>query len=134
MFLPFGASWPSKCTLCSTMFQRKVDHLVLFPTLILKSFGERMMLSAIQVLSIITWRPWKIADRQSRECIGIGAFNLTRSEVYRSIGGFEAQRMEVLEDLRLGYDIKQHGFRQRIVFDYGFNTRCGEVRLAATAT
>ena len=95
---------------------KEADHLVLFSTLILKSFGERMMLSAIQVLSIITWRPWKIADRQSRECIGIGAFNLTRSEVYRSIGGFEAQRMEVLEDLRLGYDIKQHGFRQRIVF------------------
>jgi glycosyltransferase involved in cell wall biosynthesis len=94
----------------------EADHLVLFPTMILKSFGERMMLSAIQVLSFITWRPWKVADPQSRESIGIGAFNLIRSDVYRSIGGFEAQRMEVLEDMRLGYVIKQHGFRQRIVF------------------
>jgi glycosyltransferase involved in cell wall biosynthesis len=95
---------------------KEADHLVLFPTMILKSFGERMMLSAIQVLSFITWRPWKVADPQSRESIGIGAFNLIRSDVYRSIGGFEAQRMEVLEDMRLGYVIKQHGFRQRIVF------------------
>jgi glycosyltransferase involved in cell wall biosynthesis len=93
----------------------EADHLVLFPTLTLKSFGERMMLSAIQVLSFASMRPWKIADRKSRESIGIGAFNLVRSDVYRSIGGFEAQRMEVLEDLRLGYEIKRQGFRQRVV-------------------
>lgn len=99
-----------------TYANKEADHLVLFPTLIVKSFGERMMLSAIQVLSFITWRPWKVADRQSRESIGVGAFNLIRSDVYRSIGGFETQRMEVLEDLRLGYVIKQQGFRQRVVF------------------
>ena len=94
----------------------EADHLVLFPTLLLKSFGERMMLSAIQSLSLISWRPWKIADAGNRrESIGIGAFNLIRSDVYRSIGGFEALRMEVLEDLRLGYEVKQNNFRQRIV-------------------
>jgi glycosyltransferase involved in cell wall biosynthesis len=95
---------------------KEADHLVLFPTLIVKNFGERMMLSAIQVLSFITWRPWEVADPQSRESIGVGAFNLIRSDVYRSIGGFEVERMEVIEDLRLGYVIKQQGFRQRIVF------------------
>lgn len=94
---------------------READHLVLFPTLIMKSFGERMMLSAIHVLSLISWRPWKVADATRRDSIGIGAFNLVRSEVYRGIGGFEALRMEVLEDLRFGHEIKHQGFRQRIV-------------------
>jgi glycosyltransferase involved in cell wall biosynthesis len=105
--------------LCRAMnyASREADHLVLFPTLILKNFGERMMLSAIQSLSFVSWRPWKIADPKARrDSIGIGAFNLIRSDVYRSIGGFEAQRMEVLEDLRLGYEVKQHNFRQRAVF------------------
>jgi glycosyltransferase involved in cell wall biosynthesis len=97
--------------------EREADHCALFPTLISKSFGERMMLSAIQVLTFLVWRFWRIADPKSlRDSLGVGAFNLVRSDVYRRIGGFEALRMEVLEDLRLGYEIKRHGFRQRIAF------------------
>jgi GT2 family glycosyltransferase len=94
----------------------ETDHVVLFPTLISKSFGERMMLSAIQVLTMLAWRLWKVSEPKSKESIGAGAFNLVRSDVYRRIGGFESLRMEVLEDLRLGYEVKHQGFRQRMVF------------------
>jgi len=97
-----------------------VDHLVLLPTLILKTSGERMMSAVFQSLSLLSWRPWKIADpRARRESIGMGAFNLVRSEVYRAIGGFEAAPLEVLEDLRLGYAIKQRGYRQHLVLGRG---------------
>jgi GT2 family glycosyltransferase len=96
--------------------EREADHLILFPTFILKSMGERMMLSACQVLSFLSQRPWKVSDPGNRESIGIGAFNLIRSNVYRSIGGFEGHPMEVLEDIKLGYQVKRHGFRQRVVF------------------
>jgi glycosyltransferase involved in cell wall biosynthesis len=97
--------------------ENETDHLALFPTMISKSFGEGMMLTAIQVISFLVWRFWRIADPKSlRDSVGIGAFNLVRSDVYRRIGGFEALRMEVLEDLRLGYEMKRHGFRQRIAF------------------
>lgn len=93
-----------------------VDHLVLLPTLILKSPGERMMSAVFQSLSLLTWRPWKIADpKAKRESIGMGAFNLVRSDVYRAVGGFEAAPLEVLEDLRLGYIIKSRGCRQHLV-------------------
>jgi cellulose synthase/poly-beta-1,6-N-acetylglucosamine synthase-like glycosyltransferase len=97
--------------------EKETDHLILFPTLILKSAGERMMLSAFQVLSFLATRLWKVADPKNRESIGIGAFNLIRSDVYRSIGGFEAHQLEVLEDVKLGYQVKHHGFRQRIIFE-----------------
>ncbi|HZU09593.1 MAG TPA: glycosyltransferase [Pseudacidobacterium sp.] len=97
----------------------EADHLVLFPTLVFKNFGECMMLSAIQMLTFLTWRPWKIADPKSRESIGIGAFNLVRRETYDAIGGFEALPLEVLEDLRFGFLVKQHGFRQRFVLGRG---------------
>lgn len=100
--------------------ERETDHLVLFPTLILKTVGERMMLSAFQVLSFLFTRPWKTTDPGSRESLGIGAFNLIRSDVYRNIGGFEGHRMEVLEDLKLGYEVKQHGFRQHVAMGRGF--------------
>lgn len=96
--------------------EANTDHLVLFPTLILKGLGERMMISAIQALSFLFLSFWKIPDPKRRESIGVGAFNLIRANVYGELGGFEALRMEVLEDLRLGYLVKQHGFRQRVVF------------------
>ena len=97
-----------------------VDHLVLLPTLILKTAGERMMTAVFQSLSLLTWRPWKIADPKAKhESIGMGAFNLVRSEVYQAIGGFEAQALEVLEDLRLGYEIKHRGYRQHLVLGPG---------------
>jgi glycosyltransferase involved in cell wall biosynthesis len=96
--------------------QSDADHLVLFPTLILQTPGERMMAAAFQSLSLLAWRPWKIADSAAkRESIGMGAFNLIRADVYRATGGFEAQRMEVLEDLRLGYEVKSRGYAQHMV-------------------
>jgi glycosyltransferase involved in cell wall biosynthesis len=92
------------------------DHLVLMPTLILKSAGEKMMAAIFQSLTLLAWRPWKIADpRARRESIGMGAFNLVRTGVYRAVGGFEAAPLEVLEDLRLGHAIKGQGYRQQFV-------------------
>lgn len=100
--------------------QSAVDHLVLMPTLILKTPGERMMSTVFQSLSLLAWRPWKIADPKTKgESIGMGAFNFVRSEVYSAIGGFEAAPLEVLEDLRLGYAIKQRGYRQHLVLGRG---------------
>jgi GT2 family glycosyltransferase len=100
--------------------KERADHVVLMPTLILKTMGERMMVSIFQSLSLWSWKPWKIADpKAKRDSIGVGAFNLMRTEVYRAVGGFEAQRLEVLEDLRLGFEIKWSGYRQRVVFGRG---------------
>ena len=92
------------------------DHVVLWPSLILRSPGERMVEAIFQSLLVLTWNPWRIADpTASRDSIGMGAFNLMRSEIYRAVGGFEADPMEVVEDLRLGFRIKQRGFVQRLV-------------------
>ncbi len=96
--------------------ESQADHLVLMPTLILKSTGERAMATFFQALSLLWWRPWRIADARTRDSIGIGAFNLIRSEVYRAVGGFEAQRFQVLDDVRLGVEVKRAGYCQRIVF------------------
>ncbi len=45
----------------------------------------------------------------------MGAFNLVRAEVYQAVGGFEKFPMEILEDLRLGREIKHYGYRQHMV-------------------
>ncbi len=101
------------------MLAEQADHLVLLPTLMIKGVGERMMLSAIQVMGSFGPRLWKIADPRARDSLGVGAFNLVRTEAYRAVGGFESLRMEVVEDLRLGYVLKRAGYRQRVAFGPG---------------
>ena len=94
----------------------RADHVILYPTMIYEGFGERMMLSFLHVMSIWGVRPWKVGDPNAkRDFIGIGAFNLMRRRVYDEVGGWESLRMEILEDLRMGFVIKQKGYRQRAV-------------------
>ncbi len=96
--------------------RERADHLVLFPTMIMHSIGERMMMAFFQSQFVFGHRPWKVADPKSRDHMGVGAFNLIRREVYESIGTYQRLRLSVLDDMRLGELVKQHGFRQRCVF------------------
>ncbi len=91
------------------------DHMVLLPTLVMHSWGERMMISFLQVLSIWAVRPWRVPDPHAkRDSVGVGAFNMIRRGAYEGMGGWDALRMEVLEDLALGRRIKQRGYAQRV--------------------
>jgi glycosyltransferase involved in cell wall biosynthesis len=93
------------------------DHVALALTLILQSPGERMMTTVFGLFTLLSFRPWKTPDPAAKhDSVGVGGFNLIRSSVYRAIGGFEALRMEVLEDLRLGFEVKRQGYRQQVVF------------------
>jgi glycosyltransferase involved in cell wall biosynthesis len=96
--------------------QERADHIVLFPRMIMKRPGEKMMIAFFQVLFLFGHRPWKVADPKSRDHMGVGAFNLVRRSVYDSIGTYKALRMEVLDDMKLGKVIKEAGFAQRNVF------------------
>lgn len=93
------------------------DHVVMYPTMVLHGWAERMLISFFQSLSLWAARPWKIADPAAkRDFIGVGAFNLIRKPVYEELGGYKELRMEVLEDMRLGFRVKQAGYAQRVVF------------------
>ncbi len=53
-------------------------------------------------------------NRDSRRgFIGIGAFNLVRAELYRSFGGHEPLRLDVLDDMKLGLLMRRAGGRTR---------------------
>jgi hypothetical protein len=91
------------------------DHFVLLPTTIAKTSGEGMLLAFLQVLGLWAVRPWRVGDpKAKRDAIGVGAFNLIRTEVYEALGGFDATPMEVLEDLTLGRRVKGSGYRQSV--------------------
>ena len=92
------------------------DHLVLFPRMIMKRPGEYMMIAFFQTMFMFGHRPWKVADPSTDDHMGVGAFNLVRRSVYDKVGTYEALRMEVLDDMKLGKVVKKAGFAQRNVF------------------
>ncbi len=92
------------------------DHVVLFPRMIMRHAGEKMMIAFFQALFVFGHRPWKVADPKARDHMGVGAFNLVRRSVYDSVGTYRALRMEVVDDMKLGKVIKNAGFAQRNVF------------------
>jgi cellulose synthase/poly-beta-1,6-N-acetylglucosamine synthase-like glycosyltransferase len=93
------------------------DHMVLYPTLILRGMAEKMLIAFFQSAFVWAGRPWNIPDPKARkDYIGVGAFNLIRRSVYEALGGYSELRMEVLEDMRLGFRVKREGYAQRVAF------------------
>jgi glycosyltransferase involved in cell wall biosynthesis len=92
------------------------DHLVLFPEMIMKTPGEYMMIAFFQTMFVFGHRPWKVADPKARDHMGVGAFNLLRRSTYEAVGTYQALRMEVVDDMKLGKVVKNAGFAQRNVF------------------
>jgi len=94
----------------------KADHVVVFPRMIMKEPGEKMMIAFFQALFVFGHRPWKVADPEARDHMGVGAFNMVRRSVYESVGTYERLRLEVLDDMKLGKVVKNAGYAQRNVF------------------
>ncbi|HKS75191.1 MAG TPA: glycosyltransferase family 2 protein [Terriglobales bacterium] len=92
------------------------DHVVLFPRMIMKRPGEKMMIAFFQTLFVFGHRPWKVAEPDTKDHMGVGAFNMVRRSVYDAIGTYQALRFEVLDDMKLGKVVKTAGYAQRNVF------------------
>jgi hypothetical protein len=96
------------------------DHLVLLPTTIIRRWDEAALLGFFQIFGLWAARVWKVADPKARrDAIGIGAFNMLRRTAYEAVGGYEALRMEIVEDLGMARRIKRAGLRQRVAFGRG---------------
>lgn len=101
----------------------EADHFVTFPTPILKTLGEGTLLGYLGVMGLWATRPWKASDPKAvRDSIGIGAFNLLRSDSYLKLGGFDTLRLEILEDLTLARRVKESGLKQRVAIAPGMVT------------
>jgi hypothetical protein len=98
------------------MERNHLDHLaatpsMLMPTTLLGMFGVSFM-----VIFALFTRPWKAKDPKSRYHIGIGAFNMVRTETYRYVGGHETIRLRPDDDIKLGKIVKNSGFRQGVAY------------------
>jgi glycosyltransferase involved in cell wall biosynthesis len=98
-----------------------VDHVTLTSGVSSTSLGLRAAHLAF-VLSIANWFSGVNRDRP-RAYMGIGAFNLVRAAAYRQCGGYNALRLTVLDDVKLGLLLRRAGKRTR-AFIAGDDVEC----------
>jgi glycosyltransferase involved in cell wall biosynthesis len=94
--------------------QEQAAHMVLLPTVQMRSTGERMMIPLFQTSVLFAHRPWKVRDPKARDAVGVGAFNLIRREAYQKIGTYQSMRLSVVDDMRLAEKVKQAGLPSRV--------------------
>jgi len=97
----------------------QADHLVLLATLITKRVGESLMAATAQAMSQWTLRLWKVADPHTSDFFGMGCSAFVRVEAFAELGGLDALRMEVVEDVSLGATVKRAGYRSRVALGPG---------------
>lgn len=89
----------------------RVDHVVMFPRMLWHGYAEAALLSLFGMALSIGFRLWAVNGTSKRAFFGVGAFNMIRRPMYERIGRHTALRLEVADDLKLGFLVKKHGGR-----------------------
>ena len=97
------------------------DHITLTPGVAPETPGGRAWHLAF-LLTMADWISGVNRDRPKRY-LGLGAFNLVRLPAYRECGGYEALRLTVLDDVKLGLLLRRSGKRTR-AFIGGNDAEC----------
>ena len=87
------------------------DHVTLTPGADAKTLGAQAWHLAF-LITLANWFSGVNRDRPKAH-LGIGAFNLVRASAYRACGGYEALRLTVVDDVKLGLLLRRAGKRTR---------------------
>jgi glycosyltransferase involved in cell wall biosynthesis len=87
--------------------EEKADHFVLVPTLTYEGVLAAGVQGSVQALGQWAARIWKVQDPKAKDFFGVGGFNLLRAEIVEAFGGMDRLRMEIVEDVSLGWLVKK---------------------------
>ncbi len=91
------------------------DHFVLVPTLTHEGLLAAGVQGSIQALGQWAARMWKVQDPKAKDFFGVGGFNLLRADALQAFGGIERLRMEVVEDVSMGWLVKKELRRKSVM-------------------
>lgn len=101
--------------------RENADHITLTPGIAPEGCGAQ----AWHLAFLLTFANWfsRVNRDRPKAHLGMGAFNLVRASAYRQCGGYEALRLTVLDDVKLGLLLRRAGKRTR-GFIGGDDTQC----------
>lgn len=95
--------------------EHQLDHLAIGPQTHMPSWLLESFVVMFCMMFYLYTRPWSIRNPKSTAHIGIGAFNMVRTDVFRTLGGFRPIAMRPDDDLKLGKLVKKNGYRQDLL-------------------
>jgi cellulose synthase/poly-beta-1,6-N-acetylglucosamine synthase-like glycosyltransferase len=87
------------------------DHITMTPGVAGGTLGAQAW-HLVFLASVANWISGVNTDRPKAH-FGIGAFNLVRAAAYRESGGYDALRLTIIDDIRLGLLLERAGTRTR---------------------
>lgn len=90
------------------------DAVTLIPYVECLSFWERVFMPTFGWFMLMAMPTERVNDPQRAEAVGIGGFFLMKRKSLESVGGYNAVRADVAEDLRMATLLKASGARLRI--------------------
>jgi glycosyltransferase involved in cell wall biosynthesis len=98
-------------TAMASTLEGKGDAMTLIPHFEASSFWERVMIPTWAWVLLMFTLFYRISNPKTHGAVGIGGFFLMRRAVLERVGGYEALKDEVMEDVRLAEMIKRSGAR-----------------------
>jgi chlorobactene glucosyltransferase len=90
---------------------RDLDLVAFFPRLEMRGFWENVLLPYLSVGVFLGLGFLAVRPRFKGLALGAGVGNLVRRRVYDAVGGHEALRDSVIDDVHLAIAVKRGGFR-----------------------
>jgi hypothetical protein len=97
----------------------RADHVTVVPEFVTEGVGERLFLMTIALAFAVRVLGGRVAAPRGRTHLGVGAFNLVRTEAFRRIDGFEHLALSIDDDNRLAQALKAAGYRGRAIMGSG---------------
>ncbi|MFB7554198.1 glycosyltransferase, partial [Streptomyces sp. NPDC056154] len=96
--------------------RHQLDHLTLIPDFKGNHLFSKWYAAFIFMSASSFGQLWKVKNAKAPQSLGVGAFNLVRTQVYEQIGTHAAFSYVTTDDAQLGKRIKQAGFRQDAIY------------------
>lgn len=95
----------------SYALKHSLDMLVLAPYFVLLTFWERVLMPGLFVVGTGFFPMWLVKNPQFKSvALGSGTFNLVRRQAYEKVGGHQALKSEIIDDVELGRLVKSKGY------------------------
>jgi chlorobactene glucosyltransferase len=88
-----------------------------------RGFGENLLTPAVFALLDAQLGDWDAAARGSGPAVANGQFILLRREAWESCGGFEAVRLEPIDDVAIAARLRECGYRTGFLRSAGLRVR-----------
>jgi glycosyltransferase involved in cell wall biosynthesis len=83
-------------------------HIVAYPKMLTESVWEAAFIALFGLLFTFKFNPRGARDpKNKRDFIGVGAFNFIKRDLYEKIGTHRRLALDVADDIKLGYWVKQ---------------------------